>query len=418
MIRDDVIALCTIVPLWTWCLFRLGYLRGTRGQRELWTVLAVLAFAATLRLNRLEHGVAEWTGVGDLAVLVKHLAVMLSSVLLWRWVDSVAAVPGPRRWWQKLTTARPRAVIATAALAAVCLMFPFTAPSLIEAGGDRDFIGAQVGHPVGTAYLAAYLGTMALALSFSGALCAVAAGAARRTGQRMFSACMRLMSLGCWIGVGYCFFRGSFLVYGLADAAYPMSIEDADEVASLIEVVSIGLILVGVSFRGWDNATHLVRRRRRLIALRRLWQELVSILPAEAIVRVLAEAPSRFRDRYDLRGLWNRLDQRVLEISDSALEVLPWIDANLPRRAAEAARACGLTADDAEAAAQALCLRTGRRGCADDEPRVDRPLAVPLLSMGHDLDTNAAWLTRVAAYYDSPLMDVLESRLAALRETA
>ncbi|WNM34967.1 hypothetical protein RKE30_33650 [Streptomyces sp. Li-HN-5-11] len=182
---------------------------------------------------------------------------------------------------------------------------------------------------------------------------------------------MYLMSLGCWIGVGYSLFRGSYLVYGLVGSAYPMSAEAADDISSLVQVVAIGLILAGVSVRGWENATRVVRRRRWLIALRSLWLELVSVMPAEAIARVLSQVPSPSRDRYSLRALWERLDQRVLDISDSALEVLPWVAADLPRRALEAARAHGLVGGDAEAAAQALCLRTGRRGRADHEPLAD-----------------------------------------------
>ncbi|MGW7542189.1 DUF6545 domain-containing protein [Streptomyces sp. NPDC054770] len=418
MISDDVMALCTIVPLWTWCLSRIGYLRGSRGQRELWAVLALLAGAATLRLGFFERGVTQWTGVGDLAVLVKHLAVMLSSFLLWRWVDSVAAAAGPRRRWQRLTAAWPRTVFAVVALSAACLLFPFAVPALVDADGGRNFIGAQFGHRAGTAYVTAYLGTLALAMTFSGALCTVAARTARRSGQRMFSACMYVMSLGCWTGVGYAFFRGSYLAYGLLDATYPMSAAEADDLSSLIQIVAIGLILAGVSFRGWEAVSRLLQRRRQLIALRPLWQELVSVLPAEAVMRVLAEGPSLLRDQYDPRGLWERLDQRVLDISDSALEVLPWIEAELPRRARDAAHACGLEDNDAEAAAQALCLRTGRRGRADDMASADMPLTLPLLSLGTDLDANAAWLTRVAQHYHSPLMDTLEARVAPDRKTA
>src|SRR5690348_7280675 len=118
MTSADVIALCTVAPLWTWCLSRIGYLRGTRGQRELWTVLALLSCAATLRLGYLERGVTNWTGVDDLAVLVKHLAVILSSILLWRWVDSVAADAGSRRGWQRLTASQPRTITAVVAVAA------------------------------------------------------------------------------------------------------------------------------------------------------------------------------------------------------------------------------------------------------------------------------------------------------------
>ncbi|MFD3926477.1 DUF6545 domain-containing protein [Streptomyces sp. NPDC058614] len=418
MTSDDVIALCTVVPLWTWCLSRIGYLRGTRGQRELWTVLALLSCAATLRLGYAERAVANWTGVDDLAVLVKHLAVMLSSILLWRWVDSVAAAAGSRRGWQRLTATRPRTITAVVAITAAIALFPFTASSLVEADGDRNFIGAQAGDLAGTAYVTAYLGTMALALTFSGALCTVAAQAARRSGQRMFSTCMYVMSSGCWIGVGYTFFRGSYLIYGLADAPYPMSAEGADQVSSLIQAGAIGLILAGVSFRGWEAATLLVQRRRRLTALRPLWQELVSVLPAEAIVRILAEAPSRLRDRYDPRGLWRRPDQRVLDISDSALEVLPWVEADLAQRARDAAHVYGLEGDDAEAAAQALCLRMGRRGSADETPRAGLPLSTPLLTLGTDLDANAAWLTRVARRYHSPLIDTLEAHIALTRKTA
>ncbi|NUL25961.1 MAB_1171c family putative transporter [Streptomyces lunaelactis] len=397
MPTDDIIDLLTTVPLWAVVAFRVYARPKTSGQWAILWTFTTLAVAATLRLTVIEHGIADLTGVHDLAILPKHLLVMLSCFLLLGWVESVVPPRDPEPAWRRWTGLKHRMGLYAATGIAGAVTFPYAAPSVKAPDGSTDFATPQYGDVAGTLHLSMYLLPMGIALSMSALLCITAA---RRTDVRLLRLCMRLMAAGAGVGALYPVYRLTFLACGLTGWTYPLSEGEFHRGGSLIQAVTILLVIAGSSVRAADVLLRAIRYRRGLIALRPLWQELVSVLPPDAILDHFKNGTSPKDDRRRLRDLYGRLDERVVEISDATFELLPWISKDLHRQALAAARAAGLHGADARAAREAICLRVARMKAVDGEEYALRP-AGQLLSLRNDLLTNAAWLAKVAHHYTS-----------------
>ncbi|QFG13292.1 membrane protein [Streptomyces phage Gilgamesh] len=408
MPTDDIIDMCTTIPLWLVVAVR-AYQRPTSpGKRAILATFTALAVGATLRLSYLEDFLIGLTGMKDFAVLPKHLAVMVACTLLVGWVESVVP-PRPREpAWRRWVALKPRLAVLTVASIAASLAFPFSAPSVLAPDGSRDFASPQYGDVAGTTHLALYLLSMGAALVPSALLCLTVA---RRTDDRLLRLCMRLMAAGAGAGVLYPVYRLSFLVCGFTDWTFPLSEAQFHRGGSLIQLVTILLVIAGSSVRAAELLVRAVRLRRGLVALRPLWEELVSVLPPDVIRRRLSTTPSAREERRRLRDLYGRLDERVVDISDACFELLPWVSEDLHRQALTEARGAGLHGYDARAAREALCLRVARVKAVESEPYTTRP-AGTVLSLRNDLQSNAAWLARVAHHYASPDLTDAANRLA------
>ncbi|MFI1677575.1 DUF6545 domain-containing protein [Streptomyces sp. NPDC020607] len=223
---------------------------------------------------------------------------------------------------------------------------------------------------------------------------------------------MQLMAIGCGISVSYPIYRLTYLGYGLGGADFPLTEDQFDMGGNLLQVATILPVIAGSGIRAIDLVARGLRNRRALIDLRPLWIDLVCVLSPDTVRKHLDQGTSSFRDWWSVRNTYDRLDQRVVEIWDAAYELLPWIDENLPARALAAARVEGFTGDDAEAAAEAVCLRIARRRAVDGEPQAFPATVEPLLALRDDQEANARWLTRVAAIYTSTRLDSVEKALA------
>lgn len=400
---DDSIALLTIIPLWAVVAFR-TYSRHQRNRKGhpnpgqdalLWTFLA-LTIGATLRLSPLEHLVTDITGVRDGAVLPKHLSVMAACLLLVGWVDSAVPPRQPEPWWRKLAGIKPRLVFGAVTVVAAIITFGGAGPARIAPNGDTDFINGQYGDGAGTFYLTLYLVPIGVALALSAALCSAAAS---RNPPGAYRRCMQLMTVGCVIGTSYPIYRLIYLGYGLCDAEFPLTGDQFDMVGGLLQIATILPVVIGSSIRGIDLVARSRRNRRALIRLRPMWADLACILGPDKIRTYLADGTTPRTDRWRPRNVYDRLDERIVDISDAAFELLPWIDEDLPDRALAAARAHGLAGDSAEIAAEALCLRVARRRAVEGEPHSAPSTVEPLLELSDDQEANAQWLTRVSAYY-------------------
>ncbi|MFE9993452.1 MAB_1171c family putative transporter [Streptomyces avermitilis] len=398
MPTDDVIDLLTTVPLWAVVAFRLYTRPTTSGQWAIMWTFATLAVGATLRLTVIEHALADSTGIDDLAILPKHLLVMLSCMLLLGWVESIVPPRAPEPAWRRWTQMRPRMIVFAVTGVAATLAFPFAAHSVTAPDGSTDFATPQYGDLAGTLHLTLYLLPMGLALTASAALCLTAA---RRTQSRLFRLCMRLQGAGAAVGALYPVYRFSYLFCGLTGWNYPLTELQFHRGASLIQFVTIAMTIVGSSVRAADVVIRAIRQRRSLIALRPLWVELVSVLPPETILRHLQTGTSPTEDRRRLRDLYGRLDERVVEIVDASVTLRPWIEKTLPARALAAARATGLHGAEARAACEALCLHVARTKAVEGEPYERSPAVAFTLSMRDDLESSAAWLTSVASHHAS-----------------
>ncbi|MEU5978469.1 MAB_1171c family putative transporter [Streptomyces sp. NPDC047315] len=407
MSTDDLIDLSTTLPLWAVVFVRAYHRPTTPGKRAILATLFALAVAATLRLALLEDLLIDLTGMKDAAVLPKHLAVMVACTLLVGWVESVVPPRDREPAWRRWIALKPRLVVVTVASIGATVAFPYADPSIIAPDGSRDFASAQYGDVAGTTHLALYLLSMGAALAPSALLCLTVA---RRTDDRLLRLCMRLMAAGAGVGAFYPVYRISFLICGFTGWTFPLSDAAFHRGGSLIQMATILLVLAGSSVRAAELLLRAARTRRGLIALRPLWEELVSVLPPDVIRRRLQTTPSEREEHRRVRDLYGRLDERVVDISDACFELLPWVGDDLHRAALAEAHAAGLRGEDALAAQQALCLRVARHKAVEGEPCAGRP-AETLLSLGDDLLANSRRLARVADFYAAPDLADAATRL-------
>ncbi|MFF9901343.1 MAB_1171c family putative transporter [Streptomyces longispororuber] len=408
MHTDDLIDLCTTIPLWLVVAVRTRQeIRDRkkqrepaeiRGKRAILATFAALALGATLRLSHLEDALISLTGMQDAAVLPKHLAVMAACTLLVGWVESVVPPRDKEPAWRRWVTLKPRLTVVIVAGIAASAAFPYAATSVTAPDGSRDFASAQYGDVAGTLHLALYLLSMGAALVPSALLCLTVA---RRTDERLLRLCMRLMAAGAAVGAFYPVYRLSFLLCGFTGWTFPLSEGAFHRGGSLIQMVTILLVILGSSVRAADLFLRAIRMRRGLIALRPLWEELVSVLPPDVILRHLKKGTSDRDDRRRLRDLYGRLDERVVDISDAWFTLLPWISEDLRRQALDIAHEQGLNGAEAHAAQEAITLRVARLKAIEGEEHAERQAGVQM-PLHNDLLANAAWLARVAHHYTSP----------------
>ncbi|MFK0279451.1 MAB_1171c family putative transporter [Streptomyces sp. NPDC090499] len=409
MPRDDIIDLFTTIPLWVVVAVRIYNRPTTPGQRSFLAMFLALTVGATLRLSPVENVLASLTGIKDAAVLPKHLVVMLASTLLLGWVESVVPPREVEPAWRRWVGFKPRMAALSLFSIAAIVAFPFAEPAIIAADGSRDFASAQYGDVAGTVHLTVYLLSIGSAMVPSVLLFLTVA---RRTDDRLLRLCMRLMALGAAVGSFYPVYRISFLLCGFTGWTYPLSEAEFHLGGSVIQLVTILFVIVGSSVRAADFALRAFRMRRGLIALRPLWEELVSVLPPDLVRRRLQDGTSAQEERRRLRDLYGRLDQRVVDISDASFDLLPWVSQDLHRDALTEARAAGLHGAEARAAREALCLRIARQKAVDGEPHAAQP-AMTVLSLRNDLLLNSMWLTRVAHHYASPALADAVAKLTA-----
>lgn len=165
----------------------------------------------------------------------------------------------------------------------------------------------------------------------------------------------------------------------------------ADAPVSRVETETFAFLVLERARRG--NRLSGARAYRRLAPL---WAMLYEAVPEISETTVPAGIPPT---------RW-RLYRRVTAIRDIALVLRPFRNPAVADRAETAARAAGVTADERAAAIEAAVLaaaaharRTGQRAlnkpCAAEDP----------LWLGPDLDSEAAWLVKVArALAASPLV--------------
>ncbi|MFB6700277.1 MAB_1171c family putative transporter [Streptomyces rubiginosohelvolus] len=409
MPTDDLIDLLTTIPLWVVVAFRAYHWPTTPGKRALLATFATLAVGSTLRLSFIEHALVDLTGWHDFAVLPKHLAVMFSCTLLVGWVESIVPPRETEPAWRRWADFKVRMTAVTLMGIGATVAFPYAAPSITAADGSTDFATPQYGNIAGSVHLALYLLAMAAAL-FPSALLFLSV--ARRTDDRLLRLCMRVMAVGGIAGTIYPAYRISYLVCGFTDLQFPLGPDAFHRGGALLQLATILPVVLGSSVRAAEKILRAVRHRRSLIALRPLWQELVSVLPPDVIVRHFRTGTSPRDDRHQLRDLYGRLDRRVVEISDACFELLPYISEDLHHQALVQARAAGLHGAEARAAREALCLRVARTKAVDQDDYAARP-ARALLALGHDLQANALWLARVSRHYTSPRLADAAAALAA-----
>lgn len=261
-----------------------------------------------------------------------------------------------------------------------------------------------------------------------------------------------LLTAGAAVGLVYVGYHLVFLVASQRGQAQRLG--DPQLVTQGLSGASVALIVAGFTLPAWGPRLGLVRWLRwvgRYFAHRRLyplWRTLWRAVPSIAL-----EPPSAWwRDALTLRGgVTFRLQRRCVEIRDGQVKLRPWRDPRAASTAQELGRRAGLDGEALEAVVEAATLlaaaqlrrraaaigeKLGRQAGLDGEAlekvivAATRAAAAPAHADGQptggepgaaagpgggDLDSENAWLGKVATARRSRVVHTVLARQRALR---
>lgn len=279
-----------------------------------------------------------------------------------------------------------RRSVGVAAVVAALWMIFFLAP--VEAPTLR-FTSRFGNEPLVVAYLALALGYLAWALVD------IRRGCRRYSVEAsgFLAAGLRLIGMGCLVGLAYITVKGAALV-GLVGGS-PLPVEVESTVGRSLAVFAGTLVVVGSTLpatgplvRSWVSWFTAYRAHRQLYPL---WADLVAVTPGIA----LDPAGSRLGDALRWRDLDVRVYRRVIEIRDGRLALRPYLDAAVGEQALSAA--AGATPREAAAASEASMLLAAVASAG--EHQVPAVLADGRGPVGENLADELGWLTLVAGHY-------------------
>ena len=315
-------------------------------------------------------------GVDELTRLFKHLCVLAVAacsqfqLLYLAYPEGTARSGIRRRLW---------AWLAAAALLVLMFVIVRDYPQAVQTKVEY----ARV--PAVTAYLGVYLAAMGWYAFDTARLCW---RFSRITPRRWTRRGFRLTALGGCVTLAYCLTRAFYVLsYWVGD------VPPGERIISPVLVMTAGVLcMVGLSMPTWGPGIDAVARwwryRRAYRTLYPLWSDLTRVTPD----LVLDE---QFRHgRAPLRDVEYALTRRIVEICDARLALRPYIDADL---------ATPVHGTDEDALAEAGRIAAGIQGRMGDQPAA-RPSTDELYDAPGGYDGQVAWLVRVSAAYQSPLV--------------
>jgi hypothetical protein len=389
---------------WVAVLYRVTILRRpveSQGLRGYWFGLLALALAATVLLPPIYLAFDDLVGVRNLARLLAHSLVLVSSwcvqVYLYylTYTDSRAGA-GTRR----------SACVLVVALALMAACF-----AQVHVGEDAfNFSGHYASAPFVFEYRLVFLAYIAWALRTIIVLTWRCADVARSRPALHLG--LRLVALGCVLGLVYVAHEGLWLATGRLGLPYPVPQPERFKQVLIAGIIS--LVALGASLPGWGPRVGIpalyvwAARYRACRRLYPLWRDLCQACPEIALVA----PPSPVADALTVRGLGFRLSRRVVEIRDGHLALRPYMAPDVAAEARAQCQRAGLREQDEAAVVEAACLaaalqarRLGQR------VGIQAPIAGTM--GGTDIQGEAEFLRRVADHYrHSPVVRAVVARAA------
>jgi len=205
---------------------------------------------------------------------------------------------------------------------------------------------------------------------------------------------LRLTAAGALLGVGYVVHQGLYLAMRRLDLAYPLGSKVA--VTQVLLAGAAGLILIGSTLPAWGPRVGIpalwqwINRYSTYHRLRPLWQALYQSSPEIS----LATRPPSALDRLTVRDLNFRLYRRVIEIRDGCLALRAYRDPLVADAARRLGQRAGLSGEELQVLIEASSLASAMRAKERGQPLAEA--ATFDVPGGADLDSEAAWLARVA----------------------
>jgi hypothetical protein len=380
---DDAVALVAVL-LWATTAIEAVHVARRRPSepalRALLLTFAFLAVSATFFVPAIQNRAAQAVGVANINEPIARTALLGAAwsvqVLLLRLRDPVAA----------RTRTRRRSIVLLATLLALWTLF-----AMASVPHQTRLFTAQYGSsPVVAAYLAVSLAYLAFALID------VIRGVTRyaRSAPPPLATGLRLIGLGCLLGLGYVAGKASYLIAlathsNLVSSGLESSIDRSLAVGGGL-LVTAGSTLPFLADRaGRARAWWLAYRNLR--HLYPLWAALYAAAPGIA----LDPPSSPLADRLRLRDVRLRLYRRVIEIRDGRLALATQLDPDVIARERAQALAVGWSPVEADAAGEAAALlgaiRHQHRGPAGGTPP-------PSPDHSATLPDEVDWLLRVARH--------------------
>lgn len=378
--------LVVVPPLWLFVCWKASGLRSApRQDRLMWLMWALWAVAFTIGVPAVRRVVDAAVGVPSFTNLPVHMLSLCAMGALFEFIREATGARGHRlsglRW-------------VLLGLAEAGLICTFAASPLPD--GETDLV-TVTGSPMITAYWMIFLGYILYGVLSAIRLCwrygRHAAPGPTRTA-------MRLLGLASSFGVLYVAHRLAHLVAGLTGR----SLTGAPGVVVTTQVLLACTLLLLVASVSWPflaGCATRARLRRQVRAIRPLWRLLTESTPE--VVLPLPEGLHKDIDMVRYRC--------VIEIRDSALALSGHVSREQLEAVRRALAASGLRGAERDATAEAaVLLYAARAERAGEPPRFPEQAVV---REGGDLDTDAAWLRKVAAAVRSSAAEAAVARLRA-----
>lgn len=375
------------VLAWSVVVWRTPSAFSSRANRALWATFVSGAVGLSTRPPWIEETIEKATGIGDVTLLIKHLAGIAAASFLLDYVHAIHKRPDPER------ASRLRLIFTGAAMAVLSVLFVFFLP--------HDFTGAYgIDAHYGDPGVQLYLGVFYLVYAVVSVQATVLFWSNRRSvPPGLLRAGVTCLAAATANGVLYTLYRGYFILREGDSTTFDADgnpVPLTDPICELLPAVSVVLLVLGVSIPPTRTLLRYLGDQYALWRLYPLWVDLVTAVPHV----VLGTPTSRIQDLLTPGDRSLDVAHRAFAIRDAALvlrddsqgQPLP-AEAQDPVRDEDPAR----TVNPARTEAQWLRAAVNQR--ARNLPAPPPPAVLDRTTGGRTPREEIAWLLNVAAFY-------------------
>ncbi|MFE5810492.1 MAB_1171c family putative transporter [Streptomyces sp. NPDC056491] len=372
-----------LMPLLAWSvvIWRTPSAFGSRANRALWATFVSGAVGLTTRPPWIAHALETVTGIGDVTLLIKHLAIVMAAYFLLDYVHAIQERPQHKR------ASRLKLVFAIAAMTTLTALFVFWLPHDYSGAYGLD---AHYGHPGVQVYLAVIYTVYGVASAQAALLFWTNR---RNVPPGPLRAGVTCLAAATANGLLYTVYRIYFVLREgdsttLDADGKPVPL--TDPVSELLPAVSVVLLVLGVSIPPTRTLLHYFRDQYALWRLHPLWADLVTAVPHV----VLGTPTSRLRDLFTPGDRTIDVAHRAFAIRDAALALRDDTPTAVP-----ASPAPDGGAEEDPAGTEARWLRLAVQQRARGLPAPSLPATLDRSVGGRTPREEIAWLLKVAAAY-------------------
>ncbi|MET9608060.1 MAB_1171c family putative transporter [Streptomyces sp. NPDC006512] len=372
-----------LMPLLAWSvvIWRAPSAFTTPANRALWAAFTAGAIGLSTRPPRIARFLESVTGVGDVTMLIKHLAIVVAASCLLDYVHAIHKRPGQER------AARLRLFLTGTVMAVLTGLFVFVLPHDYAGGYGID---AHFGHPG----VQLYLGVLSTVYAASSLQATVLFWSNRRNVPpgllRVGVTCLAAATAN---GVLYTLYRIYFVLREgdstILDADGD-PVPPTDPISELLPAISVVLLVLGVSIPPTRALVRYFLDQYALWRLHPLWADLVTAVPHV----VLGTPTSRVRDLFTFGDRSLDVAHRAFAIRDAILVLRDDTPAKEPASGAPAT-----VHDEDPARTQARWLRLSVQRRARNLPAPALPTTLDRTTGGRTPREEVAWLLTIAIAY-------------------